>query len=84
MTILVWEDAQTNKPPEFERVLLKIKHSNSPVVGYWIQGLSGRGFPHWSICTDNIETECKAEGAGGVILPNFPDYYVLEYARVGL
>ena len=82
MTILVWEDAQTNKPPEFERVLLKIKNSNNPVVGYF-------RFGWWEVCTDNV---CTPAGLSGYAHKhqntepegNFIQDDVLQYARLGL
>lgn len=77
MTILVWEDAQTNKPPEDERVLLKIDYEEHPVVGFWYSG-------RWHACTANIETSCGLFCQGGMPTRNFSDEDVLQYARLGL
>ena len=42
-----WKLATESKPKRYERVLLKIRHEDFPVVGFW-------GERKWDICTVNI------------------------------
>jgi hypothetical protein len=73
MTTLVWEDAKTSKPPEDERVLLKIKHSSHPVIAYFSNHW-------WEVCTDNLRPAFEDYGEVG----NFLQKDVIQYARLGL
>lgn len=70
---LIWKDATQSKPRTHKRVLLKIKDSENPVVGYWC------GFG-WEVCTDNV-----AGGAYGIVdvLQCFSDSQVTHYAEFG-
>ena len=43
----VWVRADSIVPKQGERVLLKIRDENCPVVGYW-------GCGEWEVCTVNI------------------------------
>jgi len=59
-----WHKANSWKPYQRERVLLKIKHEDCPVVGYW--GCGG-----WEACTVNVEVKCGAWCQGGLVEKNF-------------
>lgn len=46
-----WLDSRMPKPAKGRRVLLKIKHEDCPVVGYW-------GCGEWEACLVNVEARC--------------------------
>lgn len=62
-----WKLATESKPKRYERVLLKIRHEDFPVVGFW-------GERKWDICTVNI----LGSGLDG----NFYQSQVTHYAHI--
>lgn len=71
-----WKLAAESKPNQGERVLLKIKWENCPVVGYWGAGV-------WEACTVNFEVSCGAYCYGGSVTENFRSDEVTHYAEIG-
>ena len=73
--MMEWIDANSCKPDQGERVLLKIKHEDCPVVGYW-------GCGEWEACTVNVEVTCGAWCQGGSIKRNFKSEEVTHFAYI--
>lgn len=67
----VWLDATTSKPSQGERVLLKIKYEDCPVVGYW-------GCGEWEICVENI----MIVDGDGLLEKVFDSHEVIEYMHI--
>lgn len=74
--MLNWKNAKESKPNQGDRVLLKVKYENCPVVGYW-----GRG--EWGACCVNHEVSCGAYCYGGSVVGNFKSDEVTHYAEIG-
>lgn len=70
-----WQKAEESKPKRGDRVLLKIRYEDSPVVGYW----DGK---HWDACTENHMVTCGAYCYGGTVQGNFETYEVTHYAEI--
>lgn len=84
-TFLDWQDANQSKPPQGERVLLKLANEECPVVGYW-------GCGEWEICTVNLQYNVTREGYpldipvdyDVEIQPAFFQEDVLQYAQLNI
>ena len=72
---MVWEDAKKCKPKQGDRVLLKIRWEDCPVVGYW-------GCGEFEVCTVNMETNCGAWCNGGTPDKNFKSEEVSHWATI--
>lgn len=71
-----WKPANESKPKQGERVLLKIKYENNPVVGYWAEAC-------WVACCVNHKVSCGQFCYGGMIGAAFEDDEVTHYAEIG-
>ena len=66
-----WIKANSRKPDQGERVILKIKHEDCPVVGYW-------GCGEWEVCTVNLDVIY----GDAEIIKNFKSEDVTHYAYI--
>ena len=69
-----WHKANQWKPDQEERVLLKIKHEDCPVVGYW-------GCGEWEACTVNLEARCCL-GMEDEVVQTFTSEDVTHFAYI--
>lgn len=74
--MLDWKKADQSKPTQGERVLLKIRYEDCPVVGYW-------GSARWEACCANHEVSCGTYCYGGIADGNFSSDEVTHYAEIG-
>lgn len=70
-----WEIATESKPVQGERVLIKIRYEDNPVVGYW-------GCGEWEACCVNHKTNCSTYCYGGSPDGNFGSDEVTHYALI--
>lgn len=70
-----WLNANESKPKQGERVLLKIRWEECPVVGYW-------GAGEWESCNLNHEVKCGGFCYGGMVEQNFKSEEVTHYCII--
>lgn len=70
-----WHKATERKPKQGDRVLLKIRWENCPVVGYWGEG-------RFEACCVNHEVECSGFCLGGMVTCNFQSNEVSHWAEI--
>ena len=71
-----WIRASEQKPPQGERVLLKISYEDCPVVGYW-------GAGEWEACTVNHRVDCGTWCQGGMVERAFESEDVSHWKAIG-
>lgn len=70
-----WIEANQRKPKQGDRVLLKIKWENCPVVGYWGEG-------RFEACCVNHKVECSPFCSGGMVTCDFDNDEVSHWAEI--
>ena len=70
-----WYQATERKPKQGDRVLLKIKWENCPVVGYW-------GTGEFEACCVNHTVECASYCYGGMVESGFKSEEVTHWAAI--
>lgn len=70
-----WKNASESKPKQGDRVLLKIKWEDTPVVGYW-------GVGEWEACLVNHKVECTNFCYGGNVERDFESDEVTHYCLI--
>jgi hypothetical protein len=70
-----WNNAKENKPKQGERVLLKIKYEECPVVGFW-------GTHGFDVCTVNLQVGCGNYCQGGSAESNFKSEEVTHWCEI--